>query len=120
MLKVIKQKLLIFYKYARTKEGLILLTCALIGFTMMAQTLGAIRHNKNLDALVVKLNNEIEVEQLKKQNLEFKKKYASSPEYAELTMKEKFNKALPGENVILVPTVKPWVASGFENNVEDF
>jgi hypothetical protein len=116
----IKQKLLIFYKYARTKEGLIMMTCALIGFTMMVQTLGAIKHNKELDALVVKLNEEIEVEKLKQQNLEFKKKYASSPEYAELVMKEKFNKALPGENVILVPVVEPWVAPGFENNIEDF
>jgi hypothetical protein len=97
-----------------------MLTCALIGFAMMIQTLGAIKHNKELDSLVVKLNDEIEIEQLKKQNLEFKKKYASSPEYAELTIKEKFNKALPGENVILVPTIKPWVAPGFEDNIEDF
>jgi hypothetical protein len=116
----IKLKAKNFYKYAKTKEGLIMLTCALIGVAMMIQAIGAIKHNKELDAITAKLNSEIEIEKLKNQNLEFKKKYASSPEYAELLLKEKFNKALPGENVILVPTVKPWVAPGFEDKTEDY
>lgn len=120
MKEKIKEKLKNFYKYARTKEGMIMVSCALIGIVMSVQTIGAIGHNKNLDSLTAKLNNEIEIEKLKNQNLEFKKKYASSPEYAELLLKEKFNKALPGENVILVPTIKTWSAPGFEDKIEDY
>ena len=41
-----------------------MLTCALIGVAMMIQTIGAIKHNKELDAITAKLNSEIEIEKL--------------------------------------------------------
>ena len=64
---------------------------------------GAIQTNFDLQKKISKLEQQNQVQELQNQNLKLKNEYFKTDAYLELTARRQFGKALPGEQVILVP-----------------
>lgn len=72
-------------------------------------TIEAIQRNFKLQQQVDALQQQIAVSELENKTLQLQKKYYDSPEYLELSARQRLNKAAPGEKVLILPpnTVKP-------------
>jgi cell division protein FtsB len=66
-------------------------------------TVGSLQKNFILQQQVDAYDQEIEVLGIENQLLGFQSKYYQSDEYIELSARERLNKALPGEHLVILP-----------------
>ena len=87
----------------------VLVVALLVATSWVWSTIDAIGKNFKLQQQVDSLQQQIAVSELENKTLEFQKKYYESPEYLELSARERLNKANPGEKVLMLPvnTVRP-------------
>jgi cell division protein FtsB len=101
------------YRHAITKarehstlNNGVLLVAVLIGSTWAWSTIEAIQRNFKLQQQVDSLNQQIAVQELENKSQALQNQYYQSPEYLELSARERLNKASPGESVIVLPANK--------------
>ena len=63
----------------------------------------AIQTNADLQKQIAILEQQNDVKELEKQNLELKNQYFTTDQYLELAARRQFGKAAPGEKVLIVP-----------------
>ena len=87
----------------------VLLVALLIGSSWAWSTVEAIQRNFRLQQQVDALSQQIAVQELENKGQALQNKYYQSPEYLELSTRERLNKALPGESLIILPanTIAP-------------
>lgn len=86
-----------------TLNNAVLAVAVFITLSWLWGTIQAIQKNFALQQKVDDLKQEISVDQLENQTLQFQQKYLNSSEYLELSARAHLNKALPGEKVINLP-----------------
>ena len=104
----------------------------LIALGWLWGTVGSLQKNFLLQQQVDRYDQEIELLKLENQTLGFQSKYYASDEYVELSARERLNKALPGEHLVILPPqpvadqtvsplyVPPSTSSNFEQWVRFF
>jgi cell division protein FtsB len=87
----------------------VLLIAFLIGTSWVWSTVEAIQRNFRLQQQVDALSQQIAVHELENKSQALQNKYYQSPEYLELSARERLNKSAPGESVIILPanSVRP-------------
>jgi cell division protein FtsB len=98
------------YRHAasKAKEHLtlnngVLLVAVLIGSTWAWSTIEAIQRNFKLQQQVDSLAQQIAVRELENKSQALQNQYYQSPEYLELSARERLNKAAPDEKLIMLP-----------------
>src|SRR5688572_5749815 len=86
-----------------TLNNAVLGVALLIGSTWAWSTVEAIQRNFKLQQQVDALAQQIAVQQLENKSQELQNKYYQSPEYLELSARERLNKAAPGEHLVMLP-----------------
>lgn len=81
----------------------VLLIAVLIGSAWAWSTIEAIQRNFKLQQQVDSLSQQIAVQELENKSQTLQNKYYQSPEYLELSARERLNKSLPDEKVIILP-----------------
>jgi cell division protein FtsB len=81
----------------------VLLVAVLIGSTWAWSTIEAIQRNFKLQQQVDSINQQIAVQDLENKSQALQNQYYQSPEYLELSARERLNKAAPDEKVIMLP-----------------
>jgi cell division protein FtsB len=76
---------------------------AIIGVSLIWSTIKAVQRNYELQGQVDALEEEIAVLELENQNLKLGIEYYKTDTFLELEARQKFNKAAPGEGVLLLP-----------------
>lgn len=84
----------------------VLAVALLIGSSWAWSTIEAIQRNFKLQQQVDALTQEIAVAELQNKSQGLQNKYYQSPEYLELSARERLGKAAPGEHVIILPPNK--------------
>lgn len=92
----------IYHRYGNLNNA-VLVVALFITVSWLAGTINAIQRNFELQQQVDDLKQEIALNELENQTLEFEQKYYTSAEYQELQAREHFNKASPGEKLINLP-----------------
>lgn len=87
----------------------VLFVALLIGSSWAWSTIEAIQRNFKLQQQVDSLSQQIAVQDLENKSQSLQNKYYQSPEYLELSARERLNKSAPGESVVILPpnTVQP-------------
>lgn len=80
----------------------------LVGALMMALGLGwntvtAMQRNYYLQQKYNQLSAEVELQEIKNQNLKYQIAYLKTDEFLEVAARDKFNKAAPGETMVYLP-----------------
>lgn len=83
----------------------------LVGALMFALGLGwntvtAMQRNYRLQQKYDQLKVEVELEELQNENLKYNIAYLKTDDYLEIAARDKFNKALPGESMVYLPSNK--------------
>lgn len=89
-----------------TLNNIVLSVALLIGASWVWSTIEAIQRNFRLQQQVDALSQQIAVQELENKSQTLQNKYYQSPEYMELSARERLNKAAPGESVIILPPNK--------------
>lgn len=104
----IKGLVTLLQRHATLNNG-VLAVALLIGLSLAWNTAEAIQRNFRYQQQADALSQYIAVQELENKSLALQNKYYQSPEYMELSARERLGKAAPGESVINLPpnTVKP-------------
>lgn len=94
----------------------VLVVALLIGGSWAWSTVEAIQRNFKLQQQVDALTQHIAVAELENKSQSLQNKYYQSPEYLELSARERLGKAAPGEHVIILPPNK--VGTAPENDIQ--
>ncbi|MDR0955863.1 MAG: septum formation initiator family protein [Candidatus Nomurabacteria bacterium] len=86
-----------------TRGNLILIFAALVAGVWGWQAIGSLNKNYQLQQQVDQGNLENQVADLQNQNLQLQQSYYQTDEYLELQARDKLNKALPGEHLVILP-----------------
>jgi cell division protein FtsB len=89
-----------------TLNNIVLLVAMLIGGSWAWSTVAAIQRNFGYQQQVDAMSQQIAVQELENKSQALQNKYYQSPEYLELSARERLNKAAPGESVIILPPNK--------------
>ena len=81
----------------------VLFIALLIGASWAWSTIDAIQRNFKLQQQVDALQQQIAVQQLENKSQQLQNQYYQSPEYLELSARERLNKAQPGEKLVVLP-----------------
>lgn len=92
-----------FTKYFSFND-LLLVGALLIALGLGWNTVGAMQRNYRLEQKYDQLKTEVELAELQNQNLKYNIAYLKTDDYLELAAREKFNKALPGETMVYLPS----------------
>lgn len=92
-------------KQQLTLNNGVLLVAGLITLSWLWGTIATLQKNFQLEQQVSSLDQEIEVAELRTQNVRYEQNYLRSDEFLELEARKQLNKAAPGETVILLPRV---------------
>jgi len=90
-----------------TLNNSVLLVAIAIVVASIWNTMLTLQKNFLLQQQVNTLEQEIMISQLEVDTLRLQQQYLQSPEYQELTAREKLGKAAPGESVINLPALPP-------------
>lgn len=90
-----------------TLNNSVLLVAMVIVVASIWNTMLTLQKNFLLQQQVNTLEQEIMISQLEVDTLKLQQQYLQSPEYQELTAREKLGKASPGESVINLPPLPP-------------
>lgn len=88
--------------YLTIQNGTILLAL-LISLGWIWGTVQTLQKNFTYQQQVDMLNENVELEALRNENLEFQQQYYRSDEYLELSARQRLGKANPGEKLIILP-----------------
>jgi len=89
---------------ARFKLGNIVAVVIIIAmFIWVWMTIVALNRNYDLEKQVQQGRLENEIQEIENENLKLQQIYYSTAEYMELSAREKLNKALPGEHLVILP-----------------
>lgn len=91
-----------FEKHLTLNNGVLALAVFLTAAWLLG-TVSAIQRNFVLQQRAEDLKQQITLATLQNQNLAYQQKYYQSPEYLELSARQHFDKASPGESEILLP-----------------
>ncbi len=83
----------------------LLLGALLIALALGWNTISAMQRNYSLQQKYDQLKAEVELQELQNQNLKYNITYLKTDDFLELAAREKFNKALPGESMVYLPTL---------------
>lgn len=89
-------------EHATLNNG-VLFVALLIGSSWAWSTIEAIQRNFKLQQQVDALSQQIAVQELENKSQSLQNKYYQSPEYLELSARERLNKTAPGESVVILP-----------------
>lgn len=92
-----------FHKYFSFND-LLLVGALLVALGLGWNTVSAMQRNYRLQQKYDHLKAEVELFELQNQNLRYNIAYLKTEDYLELAAREKFNKALPGEAMIYLPS----------------
>jgi|JI6StandDraft_1071083.scaffolds.fasta_scaffold462168_1 cell division protein FtsB len=90
-----------------TLNNSVLLVAMVIVVASIWNTMLTLQKNFLLQQQVNTLEQEIMISQLEVDTLRLQQQYLQSPEYQELTAREKLGKAAPGESVVNLPPLPP-------------
>jgi cell division protein FtsL len=77
-------------------------------FVWLVMTVAAMNRNYDLQNQLEQGKLENEIQEIENENLKLQQAYYQTNEYLELAAREKLNKVLPGENLVILPkTDKP-------------
>jgi cell division protein FtsL len=86
-----------------TLNNIVLLLALLLAVSWAWSTIGALQKNYDLQRQVDEARLGNEVQEIENQNLALQQAYYQTDEYLELQARDKLNKALPGEHLIIMP-----------------
>ncbi len=86
-----------------TVNNVILVLLAILSLSWAWSTIGALQKNYALQKQVDQGRLDNEVLELQNQNLQLQQAYYKTDEFQELEARAKLNKALPGENLVVLP-----------------
>ncbi len=92
-------------EHATINNG-VLVVALLIGSSWAWSTVDAIQRNFKLQQQVDALAQQNAVQELENKSQALQNKYYQSPEYLELSAREKLNKSLPDEKLLILPPNK--------------
>ena len=92
-----------FKKYFSFNDFL-LLGALLIALGLAWNTVTAMQRNYRLQQKYDQLQAEVDLDQIENQNLKYNIAYLNTDDYKELAARDKFNKALPGETMVYLPS----------------
>ena len=84
-------------------NDLLLIGSLLIALALGWNTISAMQRNYRLQQKYDQLKAEVELQELQNQNLRYNIAYLKTDDYKELAARDKFSKALPGENMVYLP-----------------
>ena len=85
-------------------NDLLLVGALLIALGLGWNTVGAMQRNYRLQQKYDQLKAEVELTELQNQNLKYQINYLKTDDFKELAAREKFNKTLPGESLVYLPS----------------
>ena len=91
-----------YRQYLNIQNGTIVLAL-LIAMGWMWGTVQTLQKNFRYQQEVDALTQNVELEQRRKQNLEYQQQYYRSDEFLELSARQRLGKANPGEKLIILP-----------------
>ncbi len=91
-----------YRQYLNIQNGTIVLAL-LIAMGWMWGTVQTLQKNFRYQQEVDALTQNVELEQLRNQNLEYQQQYYRSDEFLELSARQRLGKANPGEKLIILP-----------------
>ena len=86
-----------------SSDLIVMAVFGLLGLSLIWNTTRVIYRNYELQQQVDQLTAEIEVVEIENQNLTYNIEYYQTDSFLELEAREKFNKARPGEKLVLLP-----------------
>lgn len=92
-----------FFNHLNDVRTIGLLVFAVIALLVTYSSVGAIETNYGLQKQVYQLEEQNKLQALENTNISLQNQYYNSNEYLELQARQLYGKALPGENMILVP-----------------
>jgi len=84
-------------------NDLILVGALLMALGLAWNTVTAMQRNYYLQQKYNQLTAEVELQEIKNQNLKYQIAYLKTDEFLEVAARDKFSKAAPGENMIYLP-----------------
>lgn len=88
-----------------TLNNVVLAVALLLAGSWAWSTIGALQKNYSLQQQVDQARLDNEVQEIENQNLALQQAYFKTDEYLELQAREKLNKAMPGEHLVILPKV---------------
>ncbi len=97
------QHLLHRYRHYLTIQNGTIVLALLIAMGWMWGTVQTLQKNFTYQQQVDTLTENVELEELRNQNLQFQQRYFKSDEFLELSVRQRLGKANPGEKLIILP-----------------
>ena len=97
------QHLLHRYRHYLTIQNGTIVLALLIAMGWMWGTVQTLQKNFTYQQQVDTLTENVELEELRNQNLQFQQRYFKSDEFLELSVRQRLGKANPGEKLIIFP-----------------
>lgn len=97
------QHLLHRYRHYLTIQNGTIVLALLIAMGWMWGTVQTLQKNFTYQQQVDALTENVELEKLRNQNLQFQQRYFKSDEFLELSARQRLGKANPGEKLIILP-----------------
>lgn len=106
------QHLLQRYRHYLTIQNGTIVLAFVIALGWMWGTVQTLQKNFTYQQQVDTLTENVELEKLRNQNLEFQQRYYRSDEFLELSARQRLGKANPGEKLIILPDSRGIVDTG--------
>lgn len=98
-----RQRFINYLKQFRDIRVLGLHVFAIIALLVTWSGLGIIQRNYQLQQQISRLQQENELRQLENETLRLRNEYFNTDQYLELTARQQFGRAAPGEKLLLIP-----------------
>ena len=85
-------------------NDILLLGALILALGLGWNTVTAMQRNYRLQQKYDQLKAEVELEELQNENLKYNIAFLKTDDYLELAARDKFNKALPGETLVYLPS----------------
>lgn len=108
------QHLLHRYRHYLTIQNGTLVLALVIAMAWMWGTVQTLQKNFTYQQQVDALTENVELEKLRNQNLQFQQRYFKSDEFLELSARQRLGKANPGEKLIILPDSRAIVDESVE------
>jgi len=92
------------WSYARDPKAFGLLVFLIIVLLITWSGVKAIQTNYGLQQQISQINAEVQVQQLENNNLQLENEYYNTNQYLELSARQDFGLAAPGETEVIIPT----------------
>jgi len=86
-----------------TLNNIVLVAALLLAGSWAWSTIGALQKNYELQRQVDEARLANEIQEIENQNLALQQAYFKTDEYLELQARDKLNKAMPGEHLLILP-----------------